>query len=414
MRKNDDPPNQSIAALLGNGVSITAEPTLAIPDLTAEIATRFGGVTNAFYADPVQRVLARLAQRGADTGDPRRDFEAMIGPLDERRADFADLRELVDIIAAEVQPVKKAIDTVDDFVAVLRRHGVGHTLNVIAERSRADFAHRSKIDDFLGAIVDASNDKGLTVGNLSYDCLVMASLIEQFSHRLCDMADGRFVKRIDLRDTVGSLGAAARPLRTEVSDFPSRGFRDIRLLHLHGSLTWLRDPATGLVYRFPIEALREDFDLLEDGTFTTRPSHWERWRTGDSKWEPQVVLTNQSAKSDVVAKEPFKLGYDVLYEDLVRSDRWIIAGYSFRDGCVNDLLKNAWDNRSTAPMVLIVTMGDGLTEDEILESLGWNLFTDPLPEVFLRIHRDGVESAPTSTEWAEWTSFGDASAAMGA
>lgn len=352
--------------------------------------------------------------RGADTGDPRRDFEAMIGPLDQRRADFADLRELVDIIAEEVQTVKKAIDTVDGFVAVLRRHGVGHTLNVIAERSRADVEHRQKIDDFISAIVDASDGTGITIGNLSYDCLVMASLIDQYSDRLCDMADGRYTKRIDVRGVEGSLGSVARPIRTDVHDFPSRSFRDIRLLHLHGSLTWLRDPNTGIVYRFPVEALRDELDILEDGTFTTRPSHWERWRLGASKWEPQVVLTNQSAKSDVVAKEPFKLGYDVLYEDLVNSDRWAIAGYSFRDGCVNELLKKAWDNRSTAPMVLVVTMGDGLSENEVLEALGWNLFTDPLPAVFLRFHRDGVESAPTSDAWVDWSGFGSVSAAVGA
>lgn len=414
MNQNNKPPSKSIAAVLGNGVSITAEPTLAIPSLTAEISKRYNQFTGAHYSDPVQRVLARLAQRGADTGDPRSDFEAMIGPLDQRREDFADLRELVDIIADEVQSVKRAFYEVDNFVAVLRRHGVGHALDVIASRSRADYEHRQRIDDFIAAIVDASDRSGVTFGNLSYDLLVMASLIDQYEHRLCDMADGRSIKPVNLKNEADALPAIARPLRTQKSDFLPLGLRNVRLLHLHGSLTWLRDPETGIVYRFPVEALRETLELREDATFVTMPSHWERWRTGASEWEPQVVLTNQSAKSDVVAREPFSLGYDVLYDDLLRADRWIIAGYSFRDECVNDLLKRAYAARETAPMVLVVTKGDGITQDEVLDALGWNFWTDPAADVFLRFHRDGVESAPSSDVWAEWVSFGSGSSAMGA
>lgn len=403
--KNDEPPNNKIAALLGNGLSITADSGLAIPSLTAEIADRYNSIARS-KTGPVERVLGRLAERGSDTGEPRTDFEAMIGPLDQQRENMGDLEDLAELVGKESPAVRTALRTVSGFVEVLRRHGVGHALEVIADRSVADFERRKPVSRFLDAVVNEAAYSRLTIGNLSYDSLVLASLVENYGHRLCDMADGRpaRTKKINLYGE-GAVAAQAHRLRETLVDFPGARY-NIRLAHLHGSLTWLRDPDTGIVYRFPIEYLRGEVTFL-DGEAEYTDSHWTRWRTKKSEWEPQVVLTNQSAKSKIVKEPPFSLAYDVLFDALVDSDRWVIAGYSFRDEAINDLMAEAWDKRRNVPNVLVVTKGDALREIDILDAVGWNLHTDPHPQDILRVYRDGVESAPASPEWATWANFGN-------
>lgn len=394
----DEPPNQRIAAIVGNGLSISAEPTLAIPDLTAEISTRFEAATKAKGSTPVDRVLARLAKRGADSGDPAKDFEAMIGPLDQQRENLEDLRELAAIVGDEVKPVRSALRTVDTFVESLRRQGVGHALNVISERSVATAEHREKIDDFLTSLIDSANGSRVTIGNLNYDSMVMASLCDRYQTRMCDLADGRVGATFDLHGN-GVLVHGQR-LRDSISAFPNR---QIRLLHLHGALTWLKNPVDGRVYRFRIEDLRTDFDYDEDtGRLQFRDTHWERWRDGKSEWEPQVVLTNQSAKSALIANEPFKIGYDALFQSLVESDRWLLAGYSFRDGCVNDLLAKAWDARTSVPEVMVVTYGNDLKKRTVLDAVGFNPVTDPPPASFLHMCRHGIQEAPSHNAWRAW------------
>ena len=284
----------------------------------------------------------------------------------------------------------------------LRRQGVGYALEVIAERSRADAGHRDKIDDFMTELVNVADGGELTIGNLNYDSMAMASLCDLYGSRLCDMAWGYREAPFDLRgDGVLRTG---RPLRSAPSQFPNFAQRPIRLLHLHGSLTWLRHPSTGVVYRFEIEDLRGGI-VIDEATGLVRfaGNHWEQWRKGATEWEPQVVLTNQAAKSDLIAEPPFKLGYDALYASLLRADRWLIAGYSFRDECVNTLLADAWRNRKTIPEIMVVTFGDELTQEQILDGIGYDPFAgDPTKKLFIHICRHGIEVAPKHNPWRNW------------
>jgi hypothetical protein len=58
----------------------------------------------------------------------------------------------------------------------------------------------------------------------------------------CDLADGRFPNAYHyITDDDLALG---RPLRTQ-GKLP---YRRLTLLHLHGSLAWLRNPGNGRVY----------------------------------------------------------------------------------------------------------------------------------------------------------------------
>lgn len=104
----------------------------------------------------------------------------------------------------------------------------------------------------------------------------------------------------------------------------------------------------------------------------------------------------------LVTNPPFSLAYETLLESLITSDRWLIAGYSFRDECVNDLLAEAWDARSDVPEVMIVTHGEELTEKTVTDALAWNWATDPLPDTFLHFCRHGIQAAPTHKAWIKW------------
>lgn len=373
--------NNELAVLLGNGVSIAANKDLFIPSLTRDIRERFE--KSGAGGEAPDRVLARLAYRGRGTGDPYKDFEAMIGPLDQQKDNLHDLRELAELVAGESKALGRAITTIETFVQSLRRLGVGHALDIIASKSVAHFDQVRVVENFLRDVVYAV-DGHITVGNLNYDSLGMAGLLNVAGSQMCDMVYGYNPRRFDVMgDGFPIVGAR---MRTSLSDFPSRR---IRLVHPHGSLTWLRNPETGRVYRFDIGDLR-DID------------YWAAWRDGLTEWEPQVVLTNQSAKSDVVARAPFNLAYEVLADRLKTADRWLLAGYSFRDECVNQMLARVWAARKESPDVMVVTHGDGLTEDVVLEALGYNDFIDPEVEEFLTICRCGVEHASACGRWSGW------------
>ena len=322
MTATDDPPNISLAVLLGNGVSIAANNELFIPTLTKEIRERFEKIDPKREAP--DRVLARLAERGRQSGDPFKDFEAMIGPLDQQADNLHDLRELAELVGTESKPVRNALTTVETFIESLRRLGAGHALDIIAAKSIASYDRREVVEAFLSATIDSVGGR-ITIGNLNYDALALASILGPYQQQVCNMAWGY---KSQLFDLLGNrINIAGYMLRTSTNDFPFD--RRIRLVHPHGSLTWLRDPETGQDWSFSVEDLRmQDF--------------WAAWRDGKTNWEPQVVLTNQSAKSELVKRAPFNLAYDVLYDRLVKAERWLIAGYSFRDECVNALLQRAW------------------------------------------------------------------------
>lgn len=384
------PPPTKLFVLTGNGLSIAANPELRLDKLTDEIRRRFEKIDPSHEAP--DRVLARLAARGSDTGDPYRDFEAMIGPLDQQKENLSDLAEVAELVGQESKVVRSAIRTVTSFLSSLRRLGAGHACEIIAQRSVATLDRRPAVENFLEKAV-FSVEGSVCVGNLNYDSLAMASLLDAAGSQMCDMVRGYGFESFDLlgdgTEIVGS------PMRPSVNDFPFD--RRIKLVHPHGSLTWLKHPTTGKVYRFDIGDLR-DLDF------------WAAWRDGKTEWEPQVVLTNQSAKSDLVTTQPFKLAYDVLYQHLLTADRWLIAGYSFRDECVNALLAKAWAAREEVPSVLVVTVGEAPTSVDVQDAVGFNPFTDPLPEAWLQICRCGIASAPNCARWHDWAEMSSSAA----
>ncbi|MFG1818296.1 SIR2 family protein [Kribbella sp. NPDC049174] len=380
-------PNDDLAALFGNGLSIAFNHDLAIPALTTEIKRRFKTIDPAREAP--DRVLARLATRAHETGDPHQDFEALIGPLDQQSENLTDLRELAEIVGQESRAVANAIRTVGDFVKSLQRQGKGDALDLIQERSYAGGLQPTWIiEDFIRAVTATAAGQ-VAIGNLNYDSLAMAGLCRTApTGGFCDMAWGYGPSLFDV--VPGTYTISGSALRTDASTFPARR---TRLLHLHGSLTWLRRPGTNEIYRFGIEDLRTI-------------DYWRAWRDGLTEWAPEVVLTNQSAKSQVVAKHPFLLAYQTFFQSLYKADRWLIAGYSFRDECVNDLLSQAWGYRAAnPPEILVVTHGKQLTMDQVVDAIGCAPGLVPTGR-HLYICRCGIADAPKCARWSSWERFG--------
>ncbi|TCO45219.1 SIR2-like protein [Kribbella antiqua] len=129
---------------------------------------------------------------------------------------------------------------------------------------------------------------------------------------------------------------------------------------------------------------------------------------GLPRWEPVEVLTNQSAKNQLIATEPFWFAYTVFFHALLTADRWLIAGYSFRDACVNDILAQVWTHRkNNPPQILVVAYGDEPKYEEISAAIwGGNRSVAAPTRANLRVYRHGIAVAPNCSTWARWDGAG--------
>jgi hypothetical protein len=82
-----------------------------------------------------------------------------------------------------------------------------------------------------------SFENHVTVANLNYDTLVLSVLAERYGDILSDMANGRYAAG-SVR--VGGVKYPVLRLRATEAEFMPLERRRLRLLHLHGSLTFWR------------------------------------------------------------------------------------------------------------------------------------------------------------------------------
>jgi len=261
---------------------------------------------------------------------------------------------------------------------------LAHTLKIISERSYSDTARREPLAEFFGHILK-SFGKNVTVANLNYDTLVLSVLAESFSDILCDMADGRYDGG-SVR--VGGIQYPTWPLRRSEADFMPFERRRLRLLHLHGSLTY---------WRFGADDHRK---LKVDAV---RSAIWETYRNENTfTGSPLVVLANQHEKADYVRRYPYNVAYTVAESGFKEADHWLIVGYSFRDDCVNDLLSQCWETQKNPPKILVANHGDNLKPEMVEDAFGWK--RGSAASNHLTIGRSGAFGLATSAEWNNFTS----------
>ncbi|MGC0238308.1 SIR2 family protein [Arthrobacter sp. SD76] len=171
-------------------------------------------------------------------------------------------------------------------------------------------------------------------------------------------------------------------LRTSTSDFPNRR---VRLLHLHGSLTYWSNME------------RTVFAKID----TANLAYFDQWgavREGRTDVRPVVVLANQRDKSAHVTQFPFNVAYEAFEQGLQASSHWLVVGYSFRDICVNDMLRKEFSNRTDKPTVLVVTYGDQPSDHEVERAFGWGA-EDGDSSPWLTINRGGANDMKDSLDW---------------
>lgn len=389
--------NRAIAVLVGNGLSVAQAPGLTLRALTTEIANRINLHARDGAGDP-SRILQELAAFDR-SGDPEEDFESLLGPLDAMSENLTILARLSEVMAQAPTEIVEAVAATRVFASAVRRIGVSHVLDVISERSRAPSDARDVIRGFVDDVLGAAGGGKTTFANLNYDTYLHAVLSEDgYSHRLSDMCRGDLAESCELAPGLNLMGF---PLR-KTHDFPSG--RELRLIHLHGELTWLREPGGGGVFRFSIQELRNR-------------RVFEKIRDGRVLWTPEVVLTNQARKSRLVLEYPFAFAYEAFHERLMVCDRWLVAGYSFKDQCVNDLMANALAQRSDhMPQVLVVTKGRGVDEEVVLEALsqptrhsvstrsqaGRTIVRSVPGQPWLSVVTAGVAAMSSDPQWIEW------------
>jgi hypothetical protein len=372
--------DRGLAMLVGNGLSIAFSDQLLLNNISGEMTARFTAKYTG--SDAVAKAMQSVANH-QPTGDPATDFEVLIGAFGGQSDILEDLAIFADLTKNSDATIANAIQRVRDFVGEVQRRGIGHTLEIISERTYSDMSRREPLSEFFERILTSFTNH-VTVANLNYDTLVLSVLANQYGDILSDMAHGRYDGGI-----VGIGGAkySTWRLRTTEDEFMSLDDRRLRLLHLHGSLTFWR---FGDNYRkLPVDAVRYS-------------PIWETFREEDTfSGRPLVVLANQHDKAQHVLRYPYNLAYDVAETDMKNTSHWLVVGYSFRDACVNDLFSRSWEARKNPPKILVVTHGDGLEPETVEEAFGWELGSASSHN--LTIDRSGAFGLWGSANWTNFT-----------
>lgn len=370
----------NLAMLVGNGLSMAFSPKLHLGNISSELTSR---LTSQYTgSDAVATAMQRVAKHNP-TGDPATDFEALVGAFGGQSDILQDLAVFAALTKNGDPDTANAIQLVQDFVSEVQRRGIGHTLEIIMERTYSDWERREPLIDFFDVILE-SFENHVTVANLNYDTLVLSALMEKHGEILSDMADGRY------RGTFG-FGGVKYPivqLRSSEEEFISLERRRLRLLHLHGSLTYWR--------------VNDKYVKMNVGTLRGNPI-WQTYRDYDTfNAQPLIVLANSFDKAQHVQQFPYNVAYEVSETDFKNADHWLIGGYSFKDDCVNDLLRQCWETRRDPPAILVSTYGDALTEHEVEDAFGWDRGT--MSANNLAINRDGAFGLSKSTDWGHFAS----------
>ncbi|WP_189243668.1 hypothetical protein [Planobispora rosea] len=109
-----------------------------------------------------------------------------------------------------------------------------------------------------------------------------------------------------------------------------------------------------------------------------------------------MLLTNQERKRRLARTPPFGLAHQIFSERALVAEKWLIAGYGFGDGIVNDELTHLWKKRTKAgkhPRVLVVTYGETLAERVISKVLPGR------DDEQVRVCRRGLPQALEHDEW---------------
>lgn len=358
----------AITCLVGNGVSMSYNMELSTHSLTRQLLSMLNDQTGTRTAEALRSFANSVTSGGPD------DFEELLGPFDSISRGLSILGQLEGPFS-DFPNIMKPLHESSVILNNLYRVMLANVLTLI-DLNAQDHGQEAmgNVRMLTDALIQASEDDLLTIGTLNYDSLLMAALPDG---KYTDLADGRSPTAVSLAE---STILAGYPLRTEL-DFPEN--YQIRLIHLHGSLGWLYVGGLGS-YKFGIQSLR-DCEL------------WDRMLRGElNNVRPLVVLTNN--KDSMVNHYPYQLTYTEFSNRLIQSEYWCIAGYSFRDECVNRILLESLSFRnmlSDPTKIFVLGKGFDSTQRENIESM----FSDSCQ---LTLSDDGVPDGVGNDAWERW------------
>ncbi|MGK3949391.1 SIR2 family protein [Microbacterium sp. K2] len=375
------PTPHAAAVLVGNGLSVAFNAELNLQNITEEVMRRI----EAADGDDVVAAMKEIAERALPDGvTSSEDFEQLVGAFGAESRTLSTLETLATLTSPKDKKLRKAIRRVASFAEQVRDSGVSHVLEVICERTHASHEDSADLHALVSAILQ-SFDGRIVIGNLNYDTLLLAALMRVCQNRdLADLADGRRQVTVTVND---EETRTVQGLRKTSADFPAS--RRVRLLHLHGSLTYWGNKGRTIFAKLPKE-------LLDDG------DQWKAVRERTTNVRPAVVLANPRDKAQHVNEYPFSLAYKMFAHGLRRADHWLIIGYSFKDAPVNDLLRTAFLEYEEKPSVLVVTHGPAPTRQEIERAMGWGA-DDPDSRGWLKISRRGANGLQETSRWERFT-----------
>ena len=156
-------PNGNLAMLVGNGLSIAFSDKLSLGNISSELTDRLTSIYGNQSGD-VAKAMQKVAGH-ARTGDPITDFESLIGAFGGQTDILRDLETFADL-TEDSPEMTHAISKVRDFVGSVQRKGIGHTLEIIIERSYSDMTARKPISDLFRLIREPFS-AAITVANLN-------------------------------------------------------------------------------------------------------------------------------------------------------------------------------------------------------------------------------------------------------
>jgi len=317
-----------LLVLVGNGVSIAANPNLALDRLTERFLARHNadaGLNHLLDSLDIPREEAR------------RDFERVIGGVEAAEAVIRAFMELSE--ASPISAVREAGALLDDAgVPDAVRHAYcSEVLHAIGELTRQNIAPSVlRFGEWLNSMHEWHGQTAIFT--LNYDVLLERMLINAdilgLAGRLTDYFSGLPDRQREIELVPGEPAVVAKLFTP--TDPPDR---PVRLHHLHGCLTHFHELDTGNV-------LKVDSALVRDlGVY-------QRFGDGDTGgFLPAVILGSQKARK--VTDWPFEFAFEALREALRSADVIAIAGYSFRDEAVNIYLRNAVARRAGRRWIVI-------------------------------------------------------------
>lgn len=371
-------PERNAAVLVGNGLSIAFNPDLGLRDITEEVLRRFAQADGDDVVVAMREIADKTLPGGATSAD---DFELLVGAFGAESRTLGLLDTLAGLTEPTDDALRAAIQDVAEFAGRVHDTGVSHVLQVIAERSHAYLDDAQHLHDLVESLVD-DFDGEVTFGNLNYDTLLLAALLHVCQVDLADLGHGWRTVRV----TTESGPREVRALRRTADEFPDD--RRVKLLHLHGSLTYWATRDEQVFAKLPREMLDGD-------------EQWRAIREGTTNVRPVIVLANQRDKSDSVTQFPFSLAYEMFGRSLTRADHWLVIGYSFRDDPVNAMLRGEFINRDPKPRVHVVTHGEEPRRRTVERAFGWGREDGPSND-WLTIDRDGANGAHDRDGWVDF------------